>query len=291
MGSSPIDDLSKKIDKHFEKTGVVLVGMHQELQEQKRRIGQYHDKVDAVTSDLARRSDEIVAELRSRAEAAVGVLDDVEHLLARIQGIAKDADVAIQQSNERLLVAQEALLGERDNFRADAEQLTDSIKQRIADFSKETELSIRLASENFEKSLNASKAENAAALNAVVETFSKNLADARSAGDESLREMVTNQKTALSEATDVFSESVLQLDVRLKGHLEAHQRFFKAAHDELSSRQRASDEAFADLKREIEKHQNREAEFSQKTRRITIALVAVGFAAMGILIYLQRVSL
>lgn len=290
MGTSPIDDVSKKIDKHFEKTGVVLVGMHQELQEQKRRIGQYHDKVDAVTSELTRRSDEIVADLRLRAEAAVGVLDTAEHLVSRVREFANDADALIQESSERLLGARESLLREKDEFRTGAEQLVDSIKTQIAEFSKETDSFIKRATKDFDKALSASKTENAAALDAAVETFSTNLAEARSAGDASLKDIVAKQKKALADATGVFAEAIQQMDARLKGHLEAHQRFFKSAHDELSSRQRASDEAFAALSREIEKHQCREAEFSRKTRRITIALVGVGFAALGVLIYLQRVG-
>lgn len=51
MSASQFDDITKKIDKHFEKTGVVLVGMHQELQEQKQRIGQAAGERDRFRSD------------------------------------------------------------------------------------------------------------------------------------------------------------------------------------------------------------------------------------------------
>lgn len=51
MSASQFDDITKKIDKHFEKTGVVLVGMHQELQEQKHRIGQAAGERDRFRSD------------------------------------------------------------------------------------------------------------------------------------------------------------------------------------------------------------------------------------------------
>lgn len=109
MSSSSLDDVTKKIDKHFEKTGVVLVGMHQELQEQKRRIGLYHEKVDSVTSDLASRSDEIVASLRARAEAAVSLLDVVEPLVSRVRDAAEGADKTIQSADERLTKAKKSL--------------------------------------------------------------------------------------------------------------------------------------------------------------------------------------
>lgn len=287
MSSSKFDHISDKIDAHLEKTGVVLVGMHQELQEQKRRIGLYQGKVDMVTSDLARRSDEIVATLGARAEIAVSVLDDVEPLVSRIREIAGQADNAIQSAGERLANAQESLVDERKRFKSDSEQLIASVNEKMSASSKEATEFIRQAEQRLESATDGVKSENSRAFSAVASSFSASLAQANADGNAALSSMVEKQRTALNDAQKVFSEAVFLLDSRFKAHVDAHQKFLISAHEELTSRQRASDEAFVALKNEIARHQSREVEFAKKTRLISIALTVFGAGALAFLVYVR----
>ena len=52
MSNEILQNLVKSVDKHFEKTGVVLVGMHQEIQEQKQKLGQYSEKLASMKERL-----------------------------------------------------------------------------------------------------------------------------------------------------------------------------------------------------------------------------------------------
>jgi hypothetical protein len=263
VNPTQFDDITEKIDKHFEKTGVVLVGMHQELQEQKHRISQYHDKVDAVTSDLNRRRDEIVAELRTRAEAAVAVLDEIDPVVQRVRSVAQDADDAVKSAGEALKTSTNNLSRSHNDFRAEAEDLIGSIEKRIESFSSETIVLLKKFSEQQDQSITASSKENHLALQAVV----------------------GEQAKFLGSAESIFRESITKLEERVSAHMDAHKRFLKSSYDELSERQRAGDAAFSALKVESERHQAQQIEFAKKTRLIIVGLLVAGFAVVGILAY------
>jgi ABC-type transporter Mla subunit MlaD len=264
VSASPFDEITKKIDKHFDKTGVVLVGMHQELQEQRHRIGQYHEKVDAVTSDLNRRSDDIVSDLRTRAEASLSVLNEVDPLVRRLRAVAQEADHAIRGAGEVIQVSTNNLSQSHTEFRAETEKLVGSIKDQIAAFSLETGELLKQVSHQQMQSITASSKETRVALLAIV----------------------AEQKGLLAGTQKVFGESVVNLEVKLSAHMDAHKAFLKFSHDEHSKRQRVSDAAFADLRAEIERHQLQRLALAKNTRVLVGVLVTiVGFALLGALVY------
>jgi ABC-type transporter Mla subunit MlaD len=134
MSTSQFDDVTKKMDRHFEKTGVVLVGMHQELQEQKHRINQYHEKVDAVTADLTARSEELLADLRVRAHAAVAALDDVEPVIDRLAALTRKAEATIQDTELSIESAGDEVRNSRNAFQAEASALIDAVAASLQSF-------------------------------------------------------------------------------------------------------------------------------------------------------------
>lgn len=314
MSASQFDDITKKIDKHFEKTGVVLVGMHQELQEQKHRISQYHEKVDAVTSDLSRRRDEIVAELRTRAEAAVAVLDEIDPLVQRVRSVAQDADVAIRSAGEALKASTNNLSTSHHDFRAEAESLIGTFEKNVSLFSAETKILLdRFAAqqtgalmdfgveaarqrEDFRKdmatSIDATKdqiasfsSESRALLKQFSEQQDQTIAASSKENSLALQAIIGEQAKFLNSAQIAFRESIAKLEEKLSTHMDAHKTFLKSSYDELSERQRAGDAAFAALKVESERHQAQQIEFAKKTRLIIVVLVVAGFAVVGSLVF------
>jgi hypothetical protein len=314
VSASQFDDITRKIDKHFEKTGVVLVGMHQELQEQKNRIGQYHEKVDVVTSDLSRRRDEIVAELRTRAEAAVAVLDEIDPLVQKIRSVAQDADDAIKSAGEALQTSTNNLSRSQIDFRAEAEDLIGAIARNIASFSSETKILLDRFAAQQTDSLEGFKSAAAGqrdafraeandlivAIKSQIASFSSEtrvlLKQFSEQQDQSisacskenrlaLQAIVGEQAKFLASAQNAFRESIAKLEEKLSTHMDAHKRFLKSSYDELSERQRAGDAGFAALKVASERHQAQQINFAKKTRLIIGALVVAGFAVVGALAY------
>lgn len=269
MSASQFDDIKKTIDKHLEKTGVVLVGMHQELQEQKHRIGQYHEQVNAVTNEMTRRQDEIVADLRSRAEAATSVLGEVGPVVQRIRAVAQDADNAITAAGVALQTSTNNLSRSYADFRVETGELIGSIKEQVATFSSESTKLLKHFSDQQAQSISASSNENRAALQAIVAA----------------------QKEILTNAQNAFSESIAKLEEKLSTHMDAHKRFLRSSYDELSARQGASDNAFAALKAETERNQAQQLAFIKRTRIISGALVVAGFVVVGALLYGKGVLL
>jgi hypothetical protein len=320
VSSSQFDDITKKIDKHFEKTGVVLVGMHQELQEQKHRIGQYHEKVDTVTSDLSRRRDEIVAELRTRAETAVAVLDEIEPLVQRLRSVAQGADDAIRSAGDALETSTSKLATSHNDFRAEAKDLIGTVERNIASFSSETKILLdRFAAQQtgalvgFQSEAAGQRddfrSDIAALIDAIkdqivsfssetkvlLKQFSEQQDQTITASSKenrlALQAIVGEQAKFLASAQNAFDESMTKLEEKLSTHMDAHKRFLKSSYDELFERQRAGDAAFAALKVESERHQALQIEFAKKTRLIIGGLVAVGFAVVGALAYGKGVVL
>ena len=320
MTTSQFDDITKKIDDHFEKSGVVLVGMHQELQEQKHRIGQYHEKVDAVTNDLNRRRDEIVADLRTRAEIALSVLEEVNPLVQRIRAVAQDANDAIESAGETMQISTQNLSRSHTEFRVDAEALIGSIKNQIVSFSSEKQNILdRYAAQqakalaNFQFEVNGQRDQFHSDSTALIESIkeqittyssetgkllkqfsdqqAQSIAAARNENHAALQAMVAEQAGLLVSAQNVFGESIARSEEKLSAHMDAHKRFLKSSYDELKNRQRASDAAFATLKAEAERHQARQIAFAQKTRLIFAALVVAGFAVISVLVAAQGVAL
>jgi len=314
VSTSQFDNITKKIDKHFEKTGVVLVGMHQELQEQKHRIGQYHEKVDAVTSDLNRRRDEIVAELRTRAEVAVAMLDEIDPLVQRVRSVAQDADDAIKSVGEVLQTTTNNLSRSHNDFRAEAEDLIGTIERNIASFSSETKILLdRFAAQqtcslvgfqseaagqrdNFRSDIAALidaikdqiasfSSETRILLKQFSEQQDQSITASNNENRLALQAIVGEQAKFLASAQNAFRESIAKLEEKLSTHMDAHKRFLKSSYVELSERQRAGDAAFAALKVESERHQAQQIEFAKKTRLIIGALVVAGFAVVGALAY------
>lgn len=314
MSASQFDDITKKIDKHFEKTGVVLVGMHQELQEQKHRISQYHEKVDAVTSDLSRRRDEIVAELRTRAEAAVAVLDEIDPLVQRVRSVAQDADVAIRSAGEALKASTNNLSTSHHDFRAEAESLIGTFEKNVSLFSSETKILLdRFAAQqtgalmdfgaeaarqredfrtDMATSIDATKdqiasfsSESRALLKQFSEQQDQTIAASSKENSLALHAIIGEQAKFLNSAQIAFRESIAKLEEKLSTHMDAHKRFLKSSYDELSERQRAGDAAFAALKVESDRHQAQQIEFAKKTRLIIGVLVVAGFAVLGSLVF------
>ena len=314
MSASQFDDITKKIDKHFEKTGVVLVGMHQELQEQKHRISQYHEKVDAVTSDLSRRRDEIVADLRTRAEAAVAVLDEIDPLVQRVRSVAQDADDAIRSAGEALKASTNNLSTSHHDFRAEAESLIGTFEKNVSLFSSETKILLdRFAAQqtgalmdfgaeaarqredfrtDMATSIDATKdqiasfsSESRALLKQFSEQQDQTIAASSKENSLALQAIIGEQAKFLNSAQIAFRESIAKLEEKLSTHMDAHKRFLKSSYDELSERQRAGDAAFAALKVESERHQAQQIEFAKKTRLIIGVLVVAGFAVLGSLVF------
>ncbi len=320
MSASQFDDITKKIDKHFEKTGVVLVGMHQELQEQKHRIGQYHEKVEATTSDLSRRREEIVADLRTRAEAAVAVLDEIDPLVQRVRSVAQDADDAIKSAGEALYTSTNNLSLSHSDFRAEAEDLIGTINSTIASFSSETSsLLDRFAAQQTDVlecfqtkaagQRDRFRSESAALIDAIkdqiasfssetgnlLKQFSEQQDQSITASSNenrlALKAIVVEQIKFLASAQNALSESIAKLEEKLSTHMDAHKRFLKSSYDELAERQRSSDAAFAALKVETERHHAQQITFAKKTRLIIGELVIAGFTVAGILAYGKGVLL
>jgi ABC-type transporter Mla subunit MlaD len=308
------DEITKKIDKHFEKTGVVLVGMHQELQEQKHRIGQYHEKVDAVTSDINRRRDEIVADIRTRAEVAVAVLDEIDPLVQRVRSVAQDADDAIKSAGEVLQRSTNNLSQSHNDFRVGAEDLIGTIERNIASFSSETKILLdRFAAQqtgalqSFQSEaagqrddfrsdivvlIDATKdkisslsSETKDLLKQFSEQQDQSITTSSTENRLALQAIVGEQAKFLASAQNAFHQSIAKLEVKISTHMDAHKRFLKSSYDELSERQHSGDKAFAALKIESERHQSQQIEFAKKTRLIIGALVVVGFAVVGVLAY------
>ena len=320
MSASQFDDITKKIDKHFEKTGVVLVGMHQELQEQKHRIGQYHEKVDAVTSDLSRRRDEIVAELRTRAESAVAVLDEIDPLVQRVRSVALDADDAIRSASDALGASTNNLSRSHNDFRAEADDLIGTIEKNIASFSSETKILLdRFAAQltgvlvDFQSEaagqrddfrsdivalINAIKdqiASFSSGTRVLLKQFSEQQDQSFTASSEenrlALQAIVGEQVKFLASAQNAFSESIAKMEEKLSTLIDAHKRFLKSSYDELSERQRAGEAAYAALKVDSVRHQAQQIEFAKKTRLVIGVLVVAGFAVVGTLAYVKGVFL
>ena len=320
MSASQFDDVTKTIDKHFEKTGVVLVGMHQELQEQKHRIGQYHEKVDAVTSDLSRRRDEIVAELRMRAETAVAVLDEIDPLVQRVRSVALDADDAIRSAGDALRASTNNLSRSHNDFRAEAEDLIGTIEKNISSFSSETKILLdRFAAQqagafvDFQSEAAGQRDDFRSDIVALIDAIKDQIASFSSetrvllkqfseqqdqsftASSEenrlALQAIVGEQVKFLASAQNAFSESIAKMEEKLSTHIDAHKRFLKSSYDELSERQRAGEAAYAALKVDSERHQAQQIEFAKNTRLIIGALVVAGFAVVGALAYGQGVFL
>lgn len=320
MSVSQFDDITKKIDKHFEKTGVVLVGMHQELQEQKHRIGQYHEKVDAVTSDLSRRRDEIVAELRTRAENAVAVLAEIDPLVQRVRSVAQDADDAIKSAGDALETSTNKLSRSHNDFRAEAKDLIGTIEKNIASFSSETKILLdRFAAQqtgaivDFQSEVAGQRNDFRSDIVALIDAskgqivsfssetrvllkhFSEQQDQSITASSKenrlALQAIVGDQAKFLASAQDAFGESIAKMEEKLSTHMDAHKRFLKSSYDELSERQRAGEAAFAALKVESERHQAQQIEFDKKTRLVVGVLVVAGFAVVGALAYGKGVFL
>lgn len=320
MSASQFDEITKKIDKHFEKTGVVLVGMHQELQEQKHRIGQYHEKVDAVTSDLSRRQDQILADIRARAEAAVAMLDEVDPLVQRIRSVTQDASNAINLAGEALQTSTDNLSQTHNDFRAEAVELIGTIDRSIASFSSETKglldrFSVEQTSalEGFQSDATVQRekfhSDSAALIDAInnkIASFSsetvnllrqfsekqdQSIQNSSNENRLALQAIVAEQAKFLSSAQSAFQESIANLEGKLSTHMDAHKRFLRSSYDELSERQQAGEAAFAALKEEAERHQAQHIAFAKKTRLITGALVVASAAVVGVLAYGKGVVL
>ncbi|MDD2740647.1 MAG: hypothetical protein PHV02_00100 [Rhodocyclaceae bacterium] len=314
MSASQFDDITKKIDKHLEKTGVVLVGMHQELQEQKHRIGQYHEKVDAVTSDINRRRDEIVADIRTRAEVAVAVLDEIDTLVQRVRSVAQEADDAINSAGDALQTSTNNLSRAHNDFRGEAEGLIGTIENNTAAFSTEiTILLDRFAAQQtgaivgFQSEAagqrDGFRSEIVALIDATkdqIESFSSETRVLQKQFSEqqdhsitasskenhlALQSMVGEQAKFLASAQNAFHDSIAKLEEKISTHMDAHKRFLKSSYNELSERQLAGDAAFAALKVESERNQIQQIEFAKKSRLIVGALVVAGFAVIGALAY------
>lgn len=320
MSAPHFNDIRNRIDKHFEKTGVVLVGMHQELQEQKHRIGQYQKKVDVVTSDLSRRQDEILADLRTRAEAAVAVLDEVDPLMQRVRSVAQDAGDAIQSAGEVLQTSTNNLSLSHTDFRTEAEKLLGRVDRTIASFSSESKDLIDRFAAQQAKALEGLQSEateqrsrfrsdNVALISTIrnqiasfssetenlLKQFSKQQDRSITASSNenrlALQGLVTEQARFLANAQNTFRESITKLEDKFSAKMDVYKSLLKSSYDELSERQRASDDAFVALKAEIERFQSQQIAFSKKTRLIIGMLVVAGLAVLAVLAYGKGVIL
>lgn len=320
MSAPHFNDITNRIDKHFEKTGVVLVGMHQELQEQKHRIGQYQKKVDVVTSDLSRRQDEILADLRTRAEAAVAVLDEVDPLMQRVRSVAQDAGDAIQSAGEVLQTSTNNLSLSHTDFRTEAEKLLGRVDRTIASFSSESkDLIDRFAAQQAKalEGLQSEATEQRSRFRsdnvALISTIRNQIASFSSETENLLKQfseqqdrlitassnenrlalqgLVTEQARFLANAQNTFRESITKLEDKFSAKMDVYKSLLKSSYDELSERQRASDDAFVALKAEIERFQSQQIAFSKKTRLIIGMLVVAGLAVLAVLAYGKGVIL
>lgn len=307
MSAEQFTEITQKIDEHFMKTGAVLVGMHQELQEQKQRISHYHEKVEEVTSDLNQRSDEIVEALRAKAEASVAILDQTSGLVERLKGLVTEADISIEDAQEKIKDSHVALISE-------AKELAASLDARRADFKNEvlefidkasnerhllisdlmsardayqTELDGRLSSmflalqkQQEEVQKQTTETQNEAARN-----FASASNDLRLEFSRAISTADAEHTRMLSQTDKTFSGAVNRLEERIEQHLDAHKRFLKSSYEELADRQRRSDEAFQQLQTEAKRHQDEQVLFARRTRYITSGLLASGllFIALAFL--------
>ena len=122
------------MDRHFERTGVVFVGMNQELQEQKHRINQYHEKLVAVATDLIARSDELLTDLCVRAIAAVAALNDVEPVIDHLASLTRKAGATFLEAEQSLEGAEDEVRRSQHAFRAEASALIDAVATGLQSF-------------------------------------------------------------------------------------------------------------------------------------------------------------
>jgi len=309
----PLKLLEKKLDQHFEKAGVVMVGMHQELQEQKKRLDSHKKNVDSAVEGINSRCDAVVSDLRSRSEAAVEAMNLVEPLIERIHNVALEANTAINSAVISLDSADQKLSENRAVFASEVKVFNDSIKTLISDTSSsmhEQQKEFKSDATALIDSVNSSiKSINNDTLN-ILESFS-NLQ--RTSIDETslkLSEMISNAENSLREQADKSKEdslsglkalldaqqsfvaatqkdleqSVAKIEERLLGQIDAQSNLLKTSLSQLSERQKASDAGFAQLKDEAETHRKQQTEFARKTRMIHLGTLIAGVVICGLIL-------
>ncbi len=312
MSTDQFAEITKKLDKHFEKSGVVLVGMHQELQAQKQRISQYHDKVDSVTSDLNRRRDEIVGELRAQAEAAISVLDQTTDLVDRLKTLATEAEGAISHAQQNIKQSHSGLIEEANQLAARLESGSASFKHEmrsVLDQSSADQAAIfdalKVEREIFQASLENRLAKLFVAIDKqlldlekhanhvhkeAIQSFSSATSHAQNGYKSALTDLAAEHSRLLGQTGTNFQDAVNKQEERINQHLDAHKRFLKSSYEELAERQRASDFAFKELKAEAELHQTKQDKFAKKTRYILSGLLTSGLVLFAIF-FVNRVSM
>lgn len=306
MSNEQLADVAKKLDKHFDKTGVVLVGMHQELQEQKRRIDQYHEKVEAVTSDLNKRRDEIVSDLRLKAESAVEALSRTSGLVERLNTLASEAEGAISQAQSRLHQSHQELLTEAKDIAERLENDARTFKRDVTELLEAASNAHSLAFSQLTSTAERFKEEYDALFAQLVSTqrnaiqvleqqiygvkqeatahFSSAIEHVKAAFEAALATSIANH-TQLVENTDtIFNVALNRLEDRINQHLDAHKRFLKSSYEELELRQQKSDAAFIHLRESTERHQAAQARFAKHTRYIFSGFFSAGLILIAILL-------
>ena len=317
MSNESLQNLVKSVDNHFEKTGVVLVGMHQELQEQKQRLGQYCETV----TDLSKQLDE------EKSRALTITIDENTQLslvnkFEAIRNEFNELSVKLGNNIDEKLDRQVASI---DEIRSEHKHLLQKIETCFKETIDETKtfFNHRISAFDgkitkyhdshcvfFKKAFDGiEEKSNLILLNKVDEIRSEfdkifpklfqtienkidrqiiSIAEIRHEHDRLLRISQGNFQRTIDEANTTFSRHLSDLEDKISTHHDTHRNFFKTAFNELDERRRALDAELAELRLQTKQFHEQQSYFIRKARNWGFILIFVAVLTISFIILLTK---
>lgn len=236
MSTSSLENLALKLDQQYEKTGVVLVGMHQELQEQRSRVGAQQAQVAQLSQALDQKIDLIAADLRTRADAAMAGFTEIEPLLERLTAGVREADVASAAARANLDALQQTLPGVENSLTSAVKNLALSMSEQAQTFTARADTCLREVERRHEASLTTHRQETTRLTQATEESLStlsrkhlEMLEAVRGAQQHATEALTSAHQEALQASEKEFSLALARIEHRLQDSLQQYQQAVQAS--------------------------------------------------------------
>jgi hypothetical protein len=291
-----IERIALQISKHHEKTGTVLVGMHQELQEQKVRLKEHELTVATVVANTGSEVSSLISKAIADLERALAPFADVEAVATRAGRSLADLKDLADRLGSQINKQAESLVALHKRITSDTrEAIAEEVKPVLSRISDE--------SGRFTKTLDdvASQASQSLdALSGAANRLESDVNDHADALDNLHGQFIIDTRTALAgEVERVLSrldsesssfarsleESINDLGAKyrdvMKSVLKVH---VEAVADEVKSIRALN----AELRSEVLAHQTRVSDFARRSRNAVILSVSVWAIVLGSIYYLSH---